>query len=132
MNATFETLTSANGTPIAVERKGGSPPVTLIGGAFNDRSTVAGLAAVLAPDFTAVTYNRRGRGDSGDSGDYAVEREIENPAAVIAHTGGAGGRVWALLGRGLGPGSGRAGPGHRQAGRLRADPCYRGHPATAR
>jgi pimeloyl-ACP methyl ester carboxylesterase len=61
VNATFETVTSADGTPIAVERKGSGPPVILIGGAFNDRSTVAGLAAVLAPDFTAVTYDRRGR-----------------------------------------------------------------------
>jgi pimeloyl-ACP methyl ester carboxylesterase len=91
VNATFETVTSADGTPIAVERKGSGPPVILIGGAFNDRSTVAGLAAVLAPDFTAVTYDRRGRGDSGDSANYAVEREIEDLAAVIAHTGGTAG-----------------------------------------
>jgi hypothetical protein len=48
MNATFETVTSADGTPIAVEKTGGGRPVILIGGAFNDRSTVAGLARVLA------------------------------------------------------------------------------------
>jgi pimeloyl-ACP methyl ester carboxylesterase len=91
MNATFETVTSADGTPIAVERKGGGPPVILIGGAFNDRSAVAGLAAAQPPDFTAVTYDRRGRGDSGDSANYAVEREIEDLAAVIAQTGGTAG-----------------------------------------
>jgi pimeloyl-ACP methyl ester carboxylesterase len=91
MNATFQTVTSADGTPIAVEKTGGGPPVILVGGAFNDRSTVAGLAAVLAPDFTAVTYDRRGRGNSGDSPAYAVEREIEDLAAVIAHAGGTAG-----------------------------------------
>jgi pimeloyl-ACP methyl ester carboxylesterase len=74
--------------PIALEQTGGGPPVVLVGGAFNDRSTVAGLAAVLAPGFTAVTYDRRGRGDSGDSGDYAVEREIEDLAVVISRAGG--------------------------------------------
>jgi pimeloyl-ACP methyl ester carboxylesterase len=88
VNATFETLTSADGTPIAVQRTGSGRPVILIGGAFNDRSTVAGLAAVLAPHFTAVTYDRRGRGDSGDSARYAVDREIEDLAAVISHAGG--------------------------------------------
>jgi pimeloyl-ACP methyl ester carboxylesterase len=88
MNAAFETVSSADGTSIAVERTGDGPPVILIGGAFNDRSTVAGLAAVLAPEFTAVTYDRRGRGDSGDTPPYAVEREIDDLAAVIAHAGG--------------------------------------------
>jgi pimeloyl-ACP methyl ester carboxylesterase len=91
MNATFETVTSADGTPIALEQTGAGPPVVLVGGAFNDRSTVAGLAAVLAPGFTAVTYDRRGRGDSGDSPNYAVGREIEDLAAVITHIGGTAG-----------------------------------------
>jgi pimeloyl-ACP methyl ester carboxylesterase len=91
MNASFQTVASTDGTTIAVEKTGGGPPVILIGGAFNDRSTVAGLAAVLASDFTAVTYDRRGRGDSGDSANYAVEREVEDLAAVIAHVGGTAG-----------------------------------------
>jgi pimeloyl-ACP methyl ester carboxylesterase len=84
---TFETVVSADGTPIAVERTGSGQPVILIGGAFNDRSTVARLAGVLAGDFTAVTYDRRGRGDSGDGASYAVEREIEDLAAVIGYAG---------------------------------------------
>lgn len=83
----FETVISADGTPIAVERTGSGQPVILVGGAFNDRSTVAGLASVLAGDFTAVTYDRRGRGDSGDAASYAVEREIEDLAAVISYGG---------------------------------------------
>lgn len=91
MNATFETVTSADGTTIAVERMGSGPPVVLVGGAFNDRSTVAGLAAALAPDFTAVTYDRRGRGGSGDAASYSVEREIQDLAAVISYAGGPAG-----------------------------------------
>ncbi len=61
----FETVRSADSTAIAFERLGDGPPVILIGGAFNDRTTVAGLAEVLAPTYTAVTFDRRGRGESG-------------------------------------------------------------------
>ncbi|MDR0345943.1 MAG: alpha/beta hydrolase [Nocardiopsaceae bacterium] len=91
MNAAFETVRSADGTTLAVGRAGQGPPVILAGGAFNDRSTVAGLAAVLCADFTAVTYDRRGRGASGDIGSYAVEREVEDLAAVISYAGGPAG-----------------------------------------
>jgi pimeloyl-ACP methyl ester carboxylesterase len=87
MTGSFETVSSADGTPIAVQRTGSGPPVILIGGAFNDRSTVAGLAGVLAADVTAVTYDRRGRGDSGDTPPYTVEREIDDLAAVISYAG---------------------------------------------
>ena len=94
MNAAFETVRSADGTTLAVGRVGQGAPVILVGGAFNDRSTVAGLAEVLSTDFTAVTYDRRGRGDSGDSsgaGSYATEREVEDLAAVISYAGGPAG-----------------------------------------
>jgi pimeloyl-ACP methyl ester carboxylesterase len=91
MSATFETVRSADGTTLAVERAGQGPPVILVGGAFNDRSTVAGLAGVLSADFTTVTYDRRGRGDSGGTGSYAAEREIEDLAAVISYAGGRAG-----------------------------------------
>ena len=88
MTDTFETATSADGTPIAFERSGHGRPVVLIGGAFSDRATAAGLAAVMAPHFTVVVYDRRGRGDSGDSVAYAVEREVEDLHAVIERVGG--------------------------------------------
>ena len=88
MSTTPETVRSADGTTIAFDRQGEGAPVILIGGAFNDRTTVAGLASVLAPDFTTIAYDRRGRGDSGDTGKYAVEREIEDVAALIEHVGG--------------------------------------------
>ncbi|WP_410621235.1 alpha/beta fold hydrolase [Amycolatopsis sp. cmx-8-4] len=81
-------VTSADGTTIAYDQRGTGAPVILVGGAFNDRTTVAGLAEVLAADFTTIAYDRRGRGDSGDTGPYAVEREIEDIAALIAEAGG--------------------------------------------
>lgn len=81
-------VTSADGTPIAFERTGTGPVVVLIGGAFNDRGTVAGLAGTLAPHATAVCYDRRGRGASGASTDYDPEREVQDLAAVIDAVGG--------------------------------------------
>ena len=81
-------VTSADGTSICFEQRGDGPPVILIGGAFNDRTTTVGLAEVLAGDFTAINFDRRGRGDSGDSAEYAMEREIEDVAALITHVGG--------------------------------------------
>lgn len=81
-------VTSADGTVIAFDQRGKGSPVILVGGAFNDRTTVAGLAEVLAGDFTTIAYDRRGRGDSGDSDEYAMEREIEDIAALIAEVGG--------------------------------------------
>jgi pimeloyl-ACP methyl ester carboxylesterase len=47
------------------------------------------LAALLAPYFTVFTYDRRGRGGSGDTSHYAVEREIEDIAALLSEAGGA-------------------------------------------
>jgi pimeloyl-ACP methyl ester carboxylesterase len=81
-------VTSADGTTIAYDQRGTGAPVILVGGAFNDRTTVAGLAEVLAADFTTIAYDRRGRGDSGDASAYAMEREIEDIAALIAQVGG--------------------------------------------
>lgn len=46
------------------------------------------LAAKLAPHFTVFTYDRRGRGESGDTAPYAVEHEIEDIAALIQEAGG--------------------------------------------
>jgi pimeloyl-ACP methyl ester carboxylesterase len=84
---------SGDGTQIAVERSGEGPPVVVVLGALNDRRTAAPLAAELAGrGLTVHTYDRRGRGDSGDTPPYAVEREVEDLAAVVAAAGGAAGR----------------------------------------
>ena len=81
-------VTSSNGTNIAFDRMGEGPPVVLVCGGSVDRMSNAPLAAVLAEHFTVFNYDRRGRGDSGDTPPYAVEREIEDIAAVIAEAGG--------------------------------------------
>ncbi len=86
-----EMTTSADGTAIAFDRVGEGPPLVLVGGAFNDRMTPAPLAELLASSFTVYTYDRRGRGDSGDTPPYAVEREIEDLESVIAAAGGSAG-----------------------------------------
>ena len=79
---------SADGTSIAYNRQGGGPAVILVGGGLDDGSENAPLAAELAKQFTVYNYARRGRGDSGDTLPYAVEREIEDIEALIANAGG--------------------------------------------
>ncbi len=82
---------STDGTVIEYERVGAGPAVVLVGGAFNDRNARASgapLAALLASRFSVLTYDRRGRGGSGDTPPYAVEREVEDLAAVISVVGG--------------------------------------------
>jgi pimeloyl-ACP methyl ester carboxylesterase len=79
---------SEDGTPIAVTRVGEGPAVVCVGGALNDRNSTAGVAARLADRFTVYSYDRRGRGDSGDTQPYAPEREFEDLASVVAAAGG--------------------------------------------
>ncbi len=84
----MEKIHSTDGTAIAFDRLGDGPAVILVCGATTDRSENAPLAALLAEHFTVFNYDRRGRGDSGDTQPYAVEREVEDIAAVIAAAGG--------------------------------------------
>jgi hypothetical protein len=70
------TVTSKDGTRIAFDRSGKGPAVILVVGAFNERPTGAPLARALEQHFTVFNYDRRGRGESGDTAPYAVEREI--------------------------------------------------------
>ena len=79
---------SKDGTRIAYERQGTGPAVILVGGGLDDGSENAPLAVELAKDFTVYNYARRGRGDSGDTSPYALEREIEDVEALIIETGG--------------------------------------------
>jgi pimeloyl-ACP methyl ester carboxylesterase len=73
---------------IAFDRLGEGSPIIIVLGAFNTRATGAPLAAALAGKHTVINYDRRGRGDSGDSPDYAVEREIEDLDTLIQKVGG--------------------------------------------
>jgi pimeloyl-ACP methyl ester carboxylesterase len=81
-------VTSKDGTTIAFDRSGEGPPIVLVGGALADRSAAAELAAHLAPRLTVIAFDRRGRGDSGDTPPYAVDREIEDIEALILGVGG--------------------------------------------
>lgn len=76
---------SADGTTIAFDRYGDGAPVIVIGGAYNDRSTVAGVAeAITSGELAAVTYDRRGRGASTNNDIwFEPERELEDLAAMI-------------------------------------------------
>ena len=83
-----KTVTSADATTIAFDQFGAGAPIIMAAGAFNDRSTTDPLARALAQQFTVVNYDRRGRGESADAPEYAVEREIEDLDALIAEVGG--------------------------------------------
>jgi pimeloyl-ACP methyl ester carboxylesterase len=84
----MDMVTSRDGTPIAYERIGEGHPIIIATGIFNDHTRCAELAKELASDHTVVTYDRRGRGQSGDTRPYAVEREVEDLAALIELVGG--------------------------------------------
>jgi len=85
-----EFTTSKDGTRIAYEKVGSGPALVLVDGAmcYRDFGPCRSLAEDLAGDFTVYFYDRRGRGESGDTAPYAPEREYEDLAAVIGATGG--------------------------------------------
>jgi pimeloyl-ACP methyl ester carboxylesterase len=83
-----ETVRSADGTTVAVEREGDGPALVVVAGAFCDRTAFAGMAGMLAGGRTVFRYDRRGRGGSGNTLPYSVDREIEDLDAVVAAAGG--------------------------------------------
>ncbi|MFC4530958.1 alpha/beta fold hydrolase [Sphaerisporangium dianthi] len=86
----MQKVTSADGTTIAYDRSGTGPAVILVGGGFAERTNpiFVAVAEALSSRFTVYNYDRRGRGDSGDTEPYAVRREIEDLDALIAEAGG--------------------------------------------
>jgi pimeloyl-ACP methyl ester carboxylesterase len=82
----MESAKSADGTVIAFDRAGDGPVLIVSVGAFCTRRTFF-APAELTRQFTVVTYDRRGRGDSGDAEAFTAEREYEDLAAVAAATG---------------------------------------------
>jgi pimeloyl-ACP methyl ester carboxylesterase len=100
----MRTVTSEDGTSIAFDRSGSGPALILIDGALCGRNTGAKpeLAALLAPHFTVYSYDRRGRGDSGDTQPYSVDREIDDIAALIEDAGGHAGLYGHSSGAALG------------------------------
>src|SRR5215212_3548870 len=93
MNATqrrpLSKIQAKDGTTITFDRLGDGPPVILVCGGSVDRMSNAPLAEELAQNFTVYNYDRRGRGESGDTQPYAVAREIEDIEALVNEAGGA-------------------------------------------
>jgi pimeloyl-ACP methyl ester carboxylesterase len=85
----MDLVTSSDGTPIAFDKLSDGQPVIVVGGQLCDRALTRPTAEELAKHFTVFNYDRRGRGDSGDTAPYKVEREIEDLGALIAEAGGA-------------------------------------------
>jgi pimeloyl-ACP methyl ester carboxylesterase len=83
-----ETVVSADGTPLAVWRSGGGPPLVLVHGATADHTRWAPVLPALEQHFTVYNFDRRGRGESGDAADYALVREFEDVVAVVESVGG--------------------------------------------
>ena len=87
----MQKITSKDGTQIAFDKVGKGPALILVGGAFQYRALdprTAQLARLLGTQFTTYHYDRRGRGESGDTQPYAVAREIEDLDALIKNAGG--------------------------------------------
>jgi len=83
-------VTSSDGTSIAFERSGAGPALILVdaAGSYRDFRPLRAPVELLAADFTVVTYDRRGRGGSTDTQPYAIEREVDDLAALIGDAGG--------------------------------------------
>ena len=86
----MQTVISKDGTKIAYEKVGQGPALVLVDGAlcYRDFGPSRSLAKQLQDDFTVYMYDRRGRGNSGNAKPYALDREIEDLAAVIEAAGG--------------------------------------------
>jgi pimeloyl-ACP methyl ester carboxylesterase len=85
------TVASEDGTPIEYDRTGSGPTMILICAGPTDRSANAELADLLATSCTVINYDRRGRGGSGDTPPYDVQREVEDLRAVAAISDGEAG-----------------------------------------
>src|SRR6185295_4616693 len=70
------------------DKTGQGPALILVAGAFQDRMAMGAYAGPLSQHFTVYNYDRRGRGESGDTQPYAVAREIEDIDALIEEAGG--------------------------------------------
>ncbi|WP_443172163.1 alpha/beta fold hydrolase [Nonomuraea sp. KM90] len=84
----LSTITSADGTTIAYKKTGSGPAIIVISNVAEDHTGVAGVAEALSKDFTVISFDRRGRGASGDPQPYNPAREIEDIAALIEIAGG--------------------------------------------
>lgn len=86
----MKTAVSRDGTPIAYDVRGDGPPLVFVTGAtcFRRFLPVVNDSRALAGAFTVLTYDRRGRGDSGDTAPWSVDREVDDLEAMIDALGG--------------------------------------------
>ena len=97
--SSLQTVASADGTAIRFELRGSGPGVVLVQGAMGTAYNFRDLADALAPHFTVVLPDRRGRGSSGEGrSPYRLRREVEDLDAVVRATGAEG--VFGQLRRG--------------------------------
>jgi pimeloyl-ACP methyl ester carboxylesterase len=84
------TVTSKDGTSIAYESVGSGPPLVLVDGAmcYRDSGPMRPMAEALKDTYTVYLYDRRGRGESGNTLPFAAEREVEDLDALIDAAGG--------------------------------------------
>ena len=83
------TVRSKDGTNIASWRSGTGPALVLVHGTTVDHTAWDGVRPALEPSFTVYAMDRRGRGGSGDAPTFAVEREVEDVAALVDSIDGA-------------------------------------------
>ncbi|HEX2064311.1 MAG TPA: alpha/beta hydrolase [Acidimicrobiales bacterium] len=76
--------------------------MVLVHGSLCDHSRFDDLVAELRDGVTTFAMDRRGFGDSGDAGAYAIEREFEDVAAVVDAVAACSGRRVALWGHSYG------------------------------
>lgn len=95
-------VTSTDGTPIAVFSSGAGPAVVFVHGAAADHTTFRVVGPILAQQFTIHAIDRRGRGRSGDTRPYAIEREFDDVAAVAGAMAGDQGSPVAVVGHSYG------------------------------
>lgn len=81
----MDTVVSADGTPIAYERTGDGPPMVLVHGNTSDhtRWETSEVRSALTEHVTVYAIDRRGRGESGDTEPYSLEREFEDITAIV-------------------------------------------------
>jgi len=95
-------VTSADGTPIRVDRVGAGPALVAVHGATADRTRWAGMIPLLSERRTLYLVDRRGRGGSGDTEPYDLDREVEDVVAVVEAAREAAGEPVILLGHSFG------------------------------